>query len=254
MNVEEQYLRLEASIEESRRRVVNHQVYNSLHSVGSLRVFMGYHVFAVWDFMSLLKRLQQDATCQRVAWYPTADRGSRRMINEIVLGEESDEIAPGKYQSHLELYIEAMEEVGSSTKAIKHFLVELKRGTDPGRAIQYPGVPVAARAFSEWTWGISKERTTHEVAAAFLFGREDLIPDMFRSVLDDLGAGAKTFRLYLDRHIELDEGSHGPLAKAFLMQLCGDREDYWRQACAIAKESLNYRERLWDGVIEATRQ
>jgi len=254
MNAEDRYLHLEASIEENRKKVLNHQVYADLDNIVALRTFMEHHVFAVWDFMSLLKRLQQDTTCEQVAWYPTADRDSRRMINEIVLGEESDEIAPGKYQSHLELYIEAMEEVGASTQSIDHFLMELKKGSNPARAIHLFGIPRAARIFSEWTWSVSSARATHEVAAAFLFGREDLIPDMFRSVLEDLGQGVRKFRLYLDRHIELDEGSHGPLAKAFLVNLCGDREDYWQQAFLIAKEALDSRERLWNGVMAAIHQ
>ena len=249
MTQEEEFQELDASIERHRGRVVRHPVYLSLESVECLRVFMEHHVFAVWDFMTLVKRLQHDATSTEVAWRPRGDSRMRRMINEIVLGEESDEIAPGRYLSHLELYIEAMEEVGADTQAIHAFLGELDRGTEPVLALERAGAPPAAQSFSAWTWMLSYSRGSHEVASAFLFGREDLIPDMFRSVLEDLGGSCPMLRLYLERHIELDEGEHGPLARELLAELCGEVSGHWQEARHAAIHSLNLRESLWDGVL-----
>jgi len=249
MNTTEEFEVLDQAVEDCRERVICHPIYRDLDSVVALRVFMEHHVFAVWDFMTLLKRLQRDATSVETAWRPTDDPKVRRMVNEIVLGEESDEVSPGRYLSHLELYIEAMEEVGACTRSILAFLEELREGADPELALEEAEAPIASRAFSSWTWRLSDSRGTHEVAAAFLFGREDLIPEMFRSVLKELGDGCPMLRLYLDRHIELDEGEHGPLARELLMELCGEVPGRWQEARHAAVHSLRLREALWDGVL-----
>ena len=72
------------------------------------------HVFAVWDFMSLLKVLQRHLTCVDIPWEPKGFRESRRLINEIVLGEESDFVG-GQNISHLELYLDSMKDAKADT-------------------------------------------------------------------------------------------------------------------------------------------
>ena len=84
--------------------------------------FMETHVYAVWDFMSLVKALQIDLTSVKLPWVPTKDNVSRRLINEIVLGEESDIDQDDNPTSHYELYLEAMETIGADTGKIKNFV------------------------------------------------------------------------------------------------------------------------------------
>ena len=66
----------------------------------------------------------------------------------------------------------------------------------------------------------------------FAFGREDIIPDMFRELLPRPGDPCSVevtevekkisvFRYYLERHIELDGKDHGPLAIRLVEQLNG---------------------------------
>src|SRR2546423_15595131 len=98
-----------------RAALLDHPIYTHVASVADLRRFMEDHVFAVWDFMSLLKRLQQDMTCIRVPWFPADNARAARLINDIVIGGETDVDPNGSYVSHLDLYLPAMGDIGPST-------------------------------------------------------------------------------------------------------------------------------------------
>ena len=71
-----------------RADVVGHSLNRALETPADLRCFMEFHVFAVYDFMSLIKRLQKDLTCLDIPWLPP-NRKHARLINEIVMGEVS---------------------------------------------------------------------------------------------------------------------------------------------------------------------
>lgn len=237
-----------------RRELLQHPMYRALNTPGRLRIFMQHHVFAVWDFMSLLKRLQQDLTCVSVPWVPRKGGHYVRFINEIVLGEESDADGRGGYASHLELYLEAMAECGADTGPITRFLSEVAGGRDPLSVLESLPVPGSVARFVGQTLDTARRAATHEVCAAFFFGREEIIPDMFQSLVKELqAAGFRADRLlyYLHRHIELDAGEHGPLAERLLVHLCGEDPGRLAEAEAAARTSLHARIRLWDGVLAA---
>ena len=111
-----------------RQRMVEHPVFTAIHDIQDLRIFMEAHVFAVWDFMSLVKRLQRDLTCIEVPWLPPRDRHAAQLINQIVLGEETDIDPSGEPVSHLELYLGAMREVGADTARFELFQTALANG------------------------------------------------------------------------------------------------------------------------------
>ena len=129
-----------------RDAVEQHPLYVELTSLERVHVFMEHHVFAVWDFMCLLKGLQQQLTAPTVPWLPVGDPRTRRLINEIVLGEESDELPDGRVLSHFELYLEAMTESGADVSAAVAFERELRQGRPVREALPEVGVPVAARS------------------------------------------------------------------------------------------------------------
>ncbi len=244
---------LESDLEELRDSLVRHPVYRRLGAPAALRVFMSNHAFAVWDFMSLLKTLQQRLTTVTVPWLPPADITAARLVNEIVLGEETDEVAPGQFTSHFDLYLCAMEEVGADTGPITHFIAALRRGTSADDALAGVQIPETTRQFVQQTLR-SCSGSTLDVAASFLLGREDLVPSMFRPMLAQLqatGVNCDTYRLYLERHISLDEGQHGPMAKRLLASLCGTEEGNWVAATTAARNALEARKSLWDGVLAA---
>src|SRR5712672_320677 len=197
-----------------RTALLDHPIYTHVASVADLRRFMEDHVFAVWDFMSLLKRLQQDMTCIRVPWFPADNAKAARLINDIVIGEETDVDHDGSYISHLDLYLRAMADVGASTRQFDTFRSLARVGTSVEAAMARSGVPLHVKTFVAHTMAMAQSGSTEEVLAAFFYGREDIIPEMFRRLLDTLyGAKHNNERLrhfiyYIERHIELDGDSH----------------------------------------------
>ena len=53
-----------------RGQLLNHPIYGLLSELGNLRQFMEVHVFAVWDFMSMLKSLKRELGGCSVPWVP----------------------------------------------------------------------------------------------------------------------------------------------------------------------------------------
>lgn len=236
-----------------REQLLKHPVYAQMNTPERVRVFMKHHVFAVWDFMSLLKKLQQSLTCVEVPWLPRKNPDYARFINEIVVGEETDENGEGGYISHFELYLRAMEEVGADTTPIHQYLELVRAGHDPIQALQQEYIPHTVAHFVKHSLELAMNGQPHEVAAAFFFGREDLIPDMFTTLINELeqnGTATDRLQYYLNRHIELDGDEHGPLAEKLLRSLCEDDPTKIEQADRVAQSALHARIRLWDGVLK----
>ena len=233
--------------------VEQHPLFDSIQTPEDVRRFMEAHVFAVWDFMSLLTAMQVRTTGCTVPWRPTGDAALRRFVNEIKLEEESDELPDGRVMSHFELYLEAMREGGADTAAIESFVDTIEACTPVPFAVEDLPEPVAE--FVRSTFRVIRSGRTHRIAAAFTIGREKTIPGMFRSVVDSMGDrfGTRfdTLRLYLDRHIELDGDKHLPLALRIVSSLCGDDPVRWEEATESAIDALRARCRLWDGVLAA---
>ena len=241
---------IEARIAPFRATLAAHPLYASIRNAAHLRIFMQSHVFAVWDFMSLLKALQSRLTCVTTPWMPTALPASRRFINEIVLGEESDEFE-GEPISHFELYLRAMEQAGADASTI-HGLLANVMDRPVLEAIAEAKLPEGARTFLRSNFQVIESNQLHAIAAAFTFGREDLIPDMFRALVDDVNdqhAGAlSTFIWYLERHIEVDGEDHGPLSLRMVADICGTDDRRWAQAADAAEQALHARIALWDSI------
>lgn len=234
-----------------RQEITGHPLFRRIQTPKDLSVFMEHHVFAVWDFMTLLKTLQGRLTCVTVPWVPTQDRLTRRLINEIVLGEESDEHPAGGYTSHFELYCEAMSRLGADTRPIQELLRQISSGKNPDAALNACGAPEGVKPFVAWTLAVS-QKPLHQVSAAFAFGREDLVPDLFRSAVQGLEGRfpgrVDLFRQYLERHIDLDENTHTPLALKMLAHLCGEDPVKWEEVRQVSHEALIQRKRLWDAI------
>ena len=231
---------LQMLLQKQSQNLAAHPMYGKLNSIESIQCFMKFHIYAVWDFMSLLKSLQNKISCTSVPWKPSGYSGDMvRLINEIVLGEESDLDHAGKATSHFSLYVRAMKEMGVNTFDIYSFLEE-------GCITSHlkPGI----REFVTYNLDIAQSGAIEEVAATFFYGREKLIPDMFTSIVDVLkreGMECPTLIYYLERHIEVDGQEHGVLAEKCLDYLC-DSEPKKIRALKAGLQSLYLREQLWD--------
>ena len=236
----------------AREAVVEHPVYARLTSLPAVRVFMEHHVFAVLDFMTLLKSLQRDLTCTALPWIPRGDPATRRLVNDIVMGEESDQLENGVTLSHFELYLLGMEQAGADTGPARAVVRSLAKGASPVSAVGRAGAPEAAARFFRVTWNVSTTDPLWCRAAVFAFSREEVIPAMFAQAVDQLDVPElATFREYLRRHIELDSDEHGPAALAMVEQLCGEAGARWVAARSAALCALDERRALWDAVAEA---
>lgn len=228
-----------------------HPMYAHLQQIEDLQTFMSHHVVAVWDFMSLLKALQHAFTCTTWPWRPVGNPNIRRMLNEIVLAEESD-LIDGKATSHFEYYCDAMRAIGANTAPIAHLVSALETGQTLTEALVTTTLPPAAKAFLETTLNILQTGKLPAIAAAFALGREDVIPDMFVQLVNQQHTLAPEqvamYKTYLDRHIALDGDDHGPMAMALLDALCGDNPDAWQDALDGATQALEARILLWDAV------
>ena len=246
---------IDREIQAQKERLLQHSLYDKVKTIADLNCFLENHVYAVWDFMSLLKGLQAQLTCTTTPWFPTKNLGTRYLINEIVLAEESDLTIDGRRQSHYEMYVEAMESCGANTKGIEHFLSEVHSLHNIYVAIKKSNLHPNIKAFLDFTFRVLDEGKSHKIAAALTFGREDLIPSMFTVILKNFQANFPETDLskliyYFERHIELDADEHGPMAMKMITELCGTDAQKWNDVAEISVLALEKRIGLWDAIEE----
>ena len=245
---------IERELVSLREALKDHQLYKKLNSIEDIKTFMEAHVFAVWDFMSLLKALQINLTTVSIPWIPKKNTNLVRFINEITLAEESDVNKDGVLKSHYEMYLDAMQEMNADCAKIAGFIDEISKGEDVVKSIEKLSIHKSIKDFVAYTFKIIDTKEDHKIAAAFTFGREDIIPDMFLKIVGEttLKSNKKfdNFIYYLERHIELDGDEHGPLSLQMIEELCGNDDKKWQEVLEVAKESLQVRINLWSAVEE----
>jgi hypothetical protein len=223
--------------------LAQHPLFAELTDLQRVRLFMESHVWAVWDFMSLLKRLQRDITCVDVPWKPSAYSPAMvRFINQIVVGEESDVDEEGTPISHFQLYLAAMKEVGADTAPVEAFLEDFNLAR----------LPAHAREFTTQTLHTALHGDTVEVAASFFYGREKAIPSMFQGMVDVLRNSqvhCPKLMYYLERHIHVDGEEHGPLSEQCLTELCGNDVEKLELAERAGLSALRARQKFWNGTL-----
>ena len=240
------------NLEPLKSKLKNHNLYNIINTQEDLKIFCESHVFAVWDFMSLLKKLQIELTSINIPWMPSNNSEVSKLINEIVAGEETDEALDGSAISHYEMYINAINDIGVDTNLISNQISSLNDINTIIDDINKLDIDDYIKEFLKFTFRIINNDKTHEIASAFTFGREDLIPDMFIPLLEKINSSDNTridkLIYYFKRHIEVDGDMHGPMAMKMLSFLCSDDETKINESLVASKDALKVRIALWDGI------
>jgi hypothetical protein len=233
-NAQDEFGQLVRRIRPFQENLVGHLIYTRVRTLAGLRVFMKNHVFAVWDFMSLTKALQRRITCLDVPWLPVEDENSARLINEIVLGEESDEVPGGGYMSHYTLYLRAMDEIGADKGPILAFERSLREGISVEQALAPLDIAENTKLFVLSTLKTALQGRSHQLASSLMLAREDLIPTMFDRVLKEMDSraapGVRTVRALramdqkLPRSVRMALSGFRPMARSFAAKNTDPRE------------------------------
>lgn len=252
-------LYINSQIQPYKNQLLNHSLYNQVKNIDDLQHFLENHVFAVWDFMSLLKALQNKLTSTSIPWMPVGNPAIRYLINEIVLAEETDLSFDGTRQSHFEMYVDAMQQCGANTTSIFEFLGDVETTKNIFVSIKKSKLHPNVKAFLDFTFRVIEQGESHEIAAAFTFGREDLIPSMFTEILKSFQVNFPETDLskliyYFERHIELDADEHGPMAMKMIEELCGNDEKKWNAVATVSIDALEKRIGLWNAIEEMILQ
>ncbi len=245
MNIQKLY----NDIQKTQSDLELHPVYAALKDQEALRIFMENHVFAVWDFMTLLKALQIKTTCVSLPWRPSKyHKKLVRIINELVLAEESDIDHLGLNKDHFTIYCNAMAEVGADINKIMYFMTSL----------DYKDLSLAQESFVKYNLNLALTGSISQIAGAFFFGREKIIPGIFKHFLEglrnysnvesELRSRYPSLIYYFERHIDVDGNEHKFLAENFLDLLCTD-DEMKEQAYQAGLDSLHLRRKLWDSTL-----
>ena len=244
---------IEGKIKSHRDKLLNHRLYSNIERIEDLQIFTENHIYAVWDFMSLLKALQIKLTCTKTPWAPNNNSQTAYLINEIVLAEETDVNQLGERKSHYELYIDAMIDIGAKIEFPTKNINEIASSKNVFASIDNLELHKNIKEFLRFTFSVIEEGKPHKIAAIFTFGRENLIPNMFNEILREFEKNIKDKDIskliyYFERHIELDEDEHGPMALEMVSMLAENDQKKWDEIEKISIEALEKRILLWDAI------
>jgi len=244
---------IEGKIKSLRDKLLNHRLYSNIERIEDLQIFTENHIYAVWDFMSLLKALQIKLTCTKTPWVPNNNSQTAYLINEIVLAEETDVNQLGERKSHYELYLDAMIDIGAKIKFPTKNINEIASSKNVFASIDNLELHKNIKEFLRFTFSVIEEGKPHKIAAIFTFGRENLIPNMFNEILREFEKNIKDKDIskliyYFERHIELDEDEHGPMALEMVSMLAENDQKKWDEIEKISIEALEKRILLWDAI------
>ncbi len=239
-----------------KRKINKHPLFKNNLNKNEVKLFMETHVFAVWGFMSLLKKIQKKITPQNIPWVPNENtkNGLANFVNEIILGEESDYIDGIGYISHFEIYLLAMKNIDANPNELMKFIKLNKKSNKISTNLQKINVCKEVKDFLKHDLKIASSGSLSQLVGVFTLGREKVIPNMFKYILQSLNDDVKIkyLRAYLERHISVDGERHGPLSVSLLNNVCHN-PNLMCEAYKSAITSLELRLKVWDKVYAQIR-
>ena len=151
------------------------------------------------------------------------------------------------------MYLEAMDQINAKKTEIEFLINNIKLGKTIEHSIESLNIHDAVKNFVQYSFQIITTKETHKIASAFTYGREDIIPDMFIAIINEVDPQNTKYpklKYYFDRHIEIDGDLHGPLSHKMLIELCGDDQKKWDEVYIVGKTSLENRVKLWDAILD----
>ena len=228
-----------------------HTVFEKINTLDRAKIYMESQIWCVWDFMMLLRSIQNHYMCQNYLWLPPQDTKVARFIYEMLISEETDiDETGGGYSSHFETYLRAMSDAGADMIPINEFLRHVRKGDTFEELMELKFIPDYAKDFMRNTHEICKG-SPESAVAAFCLGRENLIPEMFKVFLRHLEKHQElnTFRWYLMRHVAVDSENHGPQSARLLERVLDNDKKKIEDALDTSVNALESREKFLDQIL-----
>ena len=226
-------------IEAKTQKLSHHEVYSKVTSRAQISCFMSYHIFAVWNFIKLLKSLQIKTSIALRSQALECSGETRDLIGKIVFAEESELYPYGQPTEYFAVYLGAISELEVNSNFLwtfltsKHSLQSLK-----------PGI----QELVGYNLTLAETGTIGEIAAAFFCGREPVSYQLFTSIIKILkqdGKECPNLINYTEKLNQENSRQVGTLVLKLLDYFCKDETDKVF-ALQAGLEALNLREQLWN--------
>ena len=233
----------------------NHKLYSYITSEENLRFFMERHVICVWGYQTLMRSLQKDLMESAQPLNSDPFKEALRLINELILDEELEAAPDGKITSHLELYLDAMEDLNCDMVPILGFFDLLESGVGQQKALRGAGFSKEAVAFGSYLINCLR-KPLHQRATVLFYEGEPYIPDAFLGQLDQFNPYKKVEKLidYFERHIEGLKKPGFSGAGRLVEILCLGDNKLNRQAEKTAESVMSKRIDLWNATLEQLKK
>lgn len=225
----------------------NHRLYALLINGDALRFFLERHVVCAWSYSALLQSLQREMLTHPLSLRAEADKEALKIVSELVLQQEVQELPDGRLVSHTELYLEAMQEAKCDLTGIINFLDMLENGVPPLIALEEAGLAPEAVKYGRKTIKLLNG-PMHVKGAALFYEGEPFLPDRFLFQLERMAGQGPAGKLleYFEGHIEGLSTPEFSATGRIVELCCREDEMLLREAEVTAESVLAARIELWN--------